>query len=572
MPRMALASSSYEVQIYQADHWVLDCSFETEAEARAYGKRILSGGKIEGIRVVRDWARPDGRHVETEVHQEFRSVSNAIVIAPIDEPPPFCHTAEQCFAVEGRMVMNRLLRNYVERAVVTPTELLHNYTELKRLLDKDNLVPTAVGRIASMQAERSGLDGRERRDELYGFLHGMTDRARIASNRKDLPALGASGFRPAFEALGARETPENRDFLARVILSRELVQMRNWLAKLDFLGELVRQDGGLTDTPLLLVDGVIADVLGAPSVAQELLGLQGSLAEALCNLIDLSRGRLDVTRRAEDDRAVHLNELLAFHDLDETRLVVVDLVRRQLRSTQPLYRADPKRERDAFNEILKRVTTPDGIVGGGAMAEALVLRYLRFLEGGGAIGRRRAMEEVAGLYPDAKEGLRFLMALSQSEMARNHGDDIDRLLDTLTGDPRAFGRFVDRTQPIKINLELFTRLYAQVRDSNVPEPLKSRLADNIDSLLVSYIHDCKVVERLDNPDDLLRHRANRLMQLCTPGTLQSRKALTIVRERVVSHLRQPQFEQKYVEDLTDPILRQNALREFYRLLGQAGLT
>jgi hypothetical protein len=348
--------------------------------------------------------------------------------------------------------------------------------------------------------------------------------------------------------------------------------MRNWLAKLDFRGELVRQDGGLSDRPLLLIDGVIADVLGAPSVAQELLGLQGSLAEALCNLIDLSRGRLDVSRRAEDDRAVHLNELLAFHDLDETRHVMIDLVRRQLKSNQPLYRADPGQEREAFQKVLRRVTTPDGLIGGGGMAEALVLRYLRFLEGGGATGRRRAMEEVCGLHPDAKEGLRFVMALSQSDLGRQHADDIARLLSGLTGDPRGFGRFVDRSKPIKINLELFTKLYTQVRDSAMPEPLKADVAENIDNLLVAYIHDCKLVERVDNPSDPLRHRANRLMQLCAPGTLQSRKALAVVRERVVSHLRQPQFEQKYIADLADPTLQQTALREFYRLLGQAGLT
>ncbi len=569
---MALASSSYEVQIYQADHWVLDCCFESEAEARAYGARILSGGKIEGIRVVRDWARPDGRHVETEIHQEFRSRSNSIAIQPIDEAPPLCHTAAECFAVEGRMVMNRLLRGYVERVVVTPTEILHNYTELKRLLDKDSLAVTAVGRVAALQAERAGLDARARRDELNGFLHGLTERARAAQGRKDLPVLGAGGFRPAFESLGARETPELRDFLARVVLSGELVQMRNWLAKLDYLGELVRQDGGLTDAPLRLVDGVIADVLGAPSVAQDLLGTQGSLAEALCNLIDLSRGRLDVSRRNEDDRAVHLNELLAFHDLDETRLAVIDLVRRQVKSNQPLYRQDPTLERDAFKEVLKRATTPDGLIGGGAMAEAFVLRYLRFLEQGGAPGRRRAMEEVCGLYADPKDGLRFLVALSQSDLGRGHADDLARLIDTLTGDLRGFGRFIDRGQPIKVNLEQVTRLYAQVRDSGMPDALRARLADNIDILLVTYIHDSKVVERLDNPSDPLRHRANRLMQLCMPGTLQSGKALSVVRERVVTHLRQPQFERKYIEDLTDPALQQSALREFYRLLGQAGLT
>ncbi|WP_146210788.1 hypothetical protein [Azospirillum sp. TSO35-2] len=568
---MALPGNSYEVQVYQADHWVLDRCFESEAEARAYGKRILAGGRIEGIRVVRDWARPDGRHVETELHQEFRSQSNAILIAPIDEPPPLCHRAEDVFAVEGRMVINRLLRNYVDRVVVTPTELLHNHAELKRLQDKDNLFASAVGRVAALQAERAKIDGRARRDELYGLLSGVTERARAAAG-KALPPLGPAGFAHAIDALAACEAPEECGFLGRVLLSRELVAMRNWLAKLDFLGELVRQGGGLPAAPLALVDGVIADVMGAPSVAQELLGPQGSMAEALCNLIDLSRGRLDVARRPEDDRAVQMNELFAFHDLTDARRVVLDLVQRQLKGNQPLYRPDPTRERDAFAEVLARsMAAGVGLVGGPGMAEALVLRYLRFLEAGGATGRRKAMEEVVGLIADAGDGVRFLLALAQSELGRQQADDVVRLLDRATGDARDFPRFIRRTDPIKSNLERLTTLYQQVVDSAAPELVKARLADNIDTLLVAYIHESHVVERLDNPADPLRHRANRLMQLCAPGTLRSGKALSVVRQRVIGHLRQPQFEEKYVADLTDPALRQSALREFHRLLGQAGL-
>lgn len=568
---MALArSSSYEVQLYQVDHWVLDCRFEDEAEARNYAKKILSGGKIEGYRIVRDWQRPDGRHVETELCSEFRTQSKAITISAIDEPPAVCRTPDQYYAVESRMVMNRLLRSYVERMVVTPTEIMHNYPELKRLLDKDNLVPAAVGRVAALQAEKTGQDGRQRRDEILKVVDGMAERARKASARQDLPDIAKTGFGPAFDALSKKETPEDRDFYAKVMVSRDLVQMRNWLAKLDYLAGLVHEEGGLKDEPLELVDGVIADVLGAPSVAQELLGMQRSLAEALCNLLDLSRGRLAPDGRAEDDRALMLSELLAFNDLGETRLVVLDLVRRQLKSTQPLFRSDPSSERDAFDEVLRRATGPDGVLGGGSMAEALVQRYMRFLEAGGATGRRQAIDEVTARLTDAKDRVRFLLALADSDVGRQHGEDIAKALRQLTGDTGAVARFIARDQPIKNNLEGLTRLYRQVADSSAPEPLRTMLAENIDDLLCAYIVNSRVVERLDNPEDTLRHRANRLMQLCAPGTLQSRKALDIVRQRVIAHLRQPNFERRYIEDIVDPAVQQKALRDFFKLLGDAG--
>ena len=567
---MARPSASYEVQIYTLDHWVLEGRFDTEAEAMAFGRKLLSGGRVEGMRVLRDWRRQDGRHVETEIHVEFRQVSRTVTAAPIDEAPSVCLTLDHCYGVQSRMTMNRVLRNYVERSVVTPTEVLHNHAELARLLNTDNLVPAAVGRVAALQAEKAGTDGRGRRDALNLLMHELTDRARVAAARKDLPAIAATGFRPMFDRLDGSLPAEERDFLARVVLSRELVQMRNWLAKLDFLSELAREDGGAADRPLALLDGVIADVLGAPSVAQELLGTQGSLAEALCNLIDLSRGRLSPARRAEDDRAVQLNELLAFHDLDETRFVILDLVRRQLKGTQPLYRHAPALEMEAFQEILQRTLGPDGPAGGGPMAEALVLRYLRFLEGGGAPGRRQAIAEVTDRIPDAAGQVRFLLALADSDLGHGHAGDIARLLRKLTGNPAGYGRFVHSRLPPRDNLESLTLLYRQAADSALPEETRTRLTDDLDELLVAYITEDRVVERLDDSGDPLRLRANRLVQICAPGILRSRRALEMVRQRVVAHLRQPQFDRKYVEDLPDAAARQRALREFHRMLGEAG--
>ncbi|WP_353857555.1 hypothetical protein [Azospirillum formosense] len=567
---MARPSASYEVQIYQQDHWILEGRFDTEAEALAFGRKALSGGRVEGMRVVRDWRRPDGRHVETEVHVEFRQVSRTVAPSPIDEAPALCLTLDHCYGVQSRMTMNRVLRNYVERAVVTPTEVLHNHAELARLLNTDSLVPTAVGRVAALQAEKAGTDGRGRRDALNLLMHELTDRARAAAARRDLPAIAATGFRPMFDRLDSTLPAEERDFLARVVLSRELVQMRNWLAKLDFLGELAREDGAAADQPLMLLDGVIADVLGAPSVAQELLGVQGSLAEALCNLIDLSRGRLSPAKRAEGDRAVQLNELLAFHDLDQTRLVILDLVRRQLKGTQPLHRSDPSLEMEAFQEILKRTLGPDGPAGGGPMAEALVLRYLRFLEGGGAPGRKQAIAEVAGRIPDARDRVRFLLALADSDLGHGHAGDIARLLRALTGNPAGYGRFVHPRLPPRDNLEALTLLYCQAAESALPEETRTRLTGDLDALLVAYITEERVVERLDDPGDSLRLRANRLLQVCAPGILRSRRALEMVRRRVVEHLRQPQFDRRYVEDLPDAAAQQRALRDFHRMLGEAG--
>jgi hypothetical protein len=166
--------------------------------------------------------------------------------------------------------------------------------------------------------------------------------------------------------------------------------------------------------------------------------------------------------------------------------------------------------------------------------------------------------------------VRFLLALSDSELGQMHREDITGALQALTGDPSAATRFVDRGLPIKNNLEQLTKLFVHVSESKAPDPLRSQIAENLDNLLCAYIVNSRVVERLDNPADILRHRANRLIQLCAPGTLRSRKALDMVRQHVVNHLRQPNFERRYVEDIVDPTMQAKLLRDFFKLLGDAG--
>jgi len=89
-------------------------------------------------------------------------------------------------------------------------------------------------------------------------------------------------------------------------------------------------------------------------------------------------------------------------------------------------------------------------------------------------------------------------------------------------------------------------------------------------LLASFIEQSKIVERLDDPSASLRLRATRLVQFCASDALTRAKASKIARDRVVSHLRQPNFDQHFVADLPDPAEHAPALKSFYGLLKQAG--
>lgn len=559
--------ATFEVQVYRADHWVIDTRCAAEEEARSLARRLLAERGAEGVRVVREWPRPDGSVVERELFTEFRDAGGRIAVAQIDEAPRRCENLDDFYAPDARVAVSRLFKTYIERLVVTPTEMLHNHAELRRVLDKDDLVPSAVSRVAQMQA---GKDSRARRDEIQGMLDRMGARARAAAGLRELPLVSKAGWSRTVEVAAGLGPPEDRDFLALVALSGESARVRSWPGKVEFLAEVLEREPEMGARPLALLDGAVADLLGVTPAVQGLLGAQPNLARALDCLADLGRGALAEPPPGSEAGTMRLNALFAARPLETSRRAMADWMRRQVKGPSPLVRNDPGGERDAFCRLVARLVSRDGVLGGPGMAEALAVRYGRFLEAGGATGRRQSIEGVASACPDGWHAAVYLLALAGSETGRLHAEEVRVHLDALVGDPAGHARVTAPSATIKENLERLTALYEAAEAAPLPEGERRRLADQVDALIAGYIVSQRVVERLDNPADPLRHRAIRLMQMCTPGVLTSRRALGIVRERVIGHLRQPNFEQKYVADIADPALRERALRDFFTLLHRAG--
>ncbi|MEI6558400.1 MAG: hypothetical protein WCO00_08310 [Rhodospirillaceae bacterium] len=568
---MTTSRVSYEVQIYSTDHWVLDRSFRTEADARAHGKRLFANPRCEGYRVMRDWQKPIGYHFETEIHTEFRPVFETLAVTPIEEAP-VCTSDTQFYGVDSRLAMGRLLRSYLERMVVTPTEILHNDQEARRLLDRDTLVPTALARVATLQAGRDGDAARVRRDDLFRVIDRLTERTRTAEAIPDLPRLAAGSFDAVYENLSHRLPADDLAFTCLVVLSHELVHMRSWLFKLDTLiGHLGPHPEAPRAGPVAILESACADVLVAPSVLTSLLGAHGSALTEIVQTLDLCQGRLDTDGLPADHRLARLNDTLASDLLGDCRQVLFDTTRRQIRGTQPLTaEGDAIAEAEAFAGLLARLTGSRGVLGGGGMAEALTIRFGRSLESAGASGRREAIAGVVARYTDAKDRLRYLLSLAGSELGREHAADIIAELQGVLGGSEDARHFITRGMPLAEGLASVTGLYELAVDSALAATDRQRLADTIDSLLALYIANTGVVARLDSPDEPLRPRADRLLRLCIPGVLNSPRALETARQLVIGHLRQPGFDQRYTAGITDPAQRQQALRDFYGLLTEAG--
>lgn len=563
---MAAKNASYEIQVMRDGRWSTESYIDAENTAIEAAKRYLMDKKCEGARVVRNWARADGRMVEKEIFSETRTVKDdsPVRIVQVESAPAPCQEQEDYFGLQSRSLMNRLFRNYLEKVYLTPTELIHNYKELKRIQDKDTLVPSAVDRVAFLQTRVGDQDTKTRRDDIFKTIDQMSARARKA-DALALPKLNGS-FKDLVDRVGDMAGEDDADYLALVVLSRDLGNVRNWLGKLDRLCRLAVDEGD--SHALNLLDGVIADVLGA-NVVQEILGWQPSLASAIVRMLDLADGAFPVEKSDAGESAELLNALLKGGKLPASRLCLIDRAHRQLKSANPLYRNDTSKEASGFTTILERVVTPTGLLFGAETADALTTRATRMVEEGGAAGRRSAITTTFIAMPDKASGLMYLCDLAQTDFAKEHASDIVSLMGRVC-ETRSLSELCLRTLSAKDRMIRATNAHKAVVRSVVPTTIKTRLTEHIDGVLEKYLIDEQIIEKLDHHDSPLRDRAVRLVQFCAAGVLPEGRAMTRARQRILALLRGANFDARFVDGITDPAKAQKSLRDFHQLLVRAG--
>ncbi len=562
---MTASRASFEVQIQKDGRWVSECNFEREEEARKSADQLFSDRTCEGVRIFRNWLRADGMIMESQIHCQTRIVKEdtSIRIGKVDYPPPFCETEQDYLGFGSRQFMNRIFRAYLDKMFVTPLEILHDFKEFKRLQDTDTLLPSAVDRVATLQAADGTVDAKARRDQIHTALSGISARARKVEKLK-LPKIEDSfgGY------LAALNQPEDEPhYLASVALSRDLLTRRSWLGKLDRLTQLATQEQDEQATDML--DDAIADVLTS-NVVVDLLGSQTSLANAIITMFDLADGRMTLAKSDAGESAQQLNAVLASGRFPKSRLCILDRAHRQLKSTVPLSRSESVPESQAFARIIERVLLPTGLIAGPDTADALTQRYTRLVSQGGVGGRRAAIWGTLRSMPDMASGILYLVELNQSEWAQEHSDDIRMKLNEALA-KTTLDDFCDKKLSARERMARATHAYKVLSQSTFPDTVKDKITAHIDSLIDNYLAAEKIIEKLDDAATHLRERAVRLVQFCAAGVLPPKgKALTRTRGRILTLLRQPNFDEHFVAGIEDPVKAQKALRDFHQLLVKAG--
>lgn len=584
-------SESFEIHCLRDNRWMIETSIGSQKEAEEFARKMLEKKDVFGVKVIRERKGSSGNTSESVVFSKTKEKKEEkVMVTPVDSAP-MCEEAGDCYGAASRMVLNRLFRQYLDKQNITPMEVMHNYREFKRLQDSDSLMTSAIGMLATLQAQAgTGINATQRRDTLYKFLKEMSDRVREIESTP-LPSIKQLGADETLRKIApkAGEDKGNAEFLFRAAVSRDLIDIRNFVGKLD--RALMWADDSQDEGAAQLLDDFVCDVLGAADVIQELLGDQPNLFAAVSRLLDLAEGKFDApppgaaaasadgpkaeaakaVAEAEEDRTIKIGRLIVAGKLPNTGRALMERVRLQLMGANPLMRSNPEQEVPSFRQLMDRLIPETGPIKGGTdMVEALVQRKSRILNKGGAAGFRAAAGWMAMVMLNPARKARYCIALTQTGLGKQHPNEAYGLIDDMFVKVESIADIAKARVPPNERMAAITQVWNEFRAAPIQLDYVERVCGRLDELLVHFLKSERILEKIDDPARPLRMRTMMLMKMCLPTSLPPGKASNLARAIIVEKLKRPNFEGEVVADIADPNEKAKAQRDIFMLMRQAG--
>ena len=565
-----LGRASFEVQVYREGRWAISEVLPSEESARRKAQELLLQKTCAGVRIVKETKFSESNVRESEIFKQMKEIeeSQDFTITPVDEAP-LCEQVADYYQTTARNTMARVFSKYLEKQEMTPLEILHSHKSLKRMLNLDSMVPSAVDKISSLHARATGADARKRKDVIYQAVDRISARAREADS-KQLPELKGSTLDEMLARIDAKfPDKEESQYMANVAFVRTSINWQGWLGKMANL--LPMASTQKDERARAMIDEMMADIFVAKTVIKDVIGVSKHLGDAVSRILDLIEGKCKPTKFAAEDLLVLLNTLFAADLLPKSKAVLFERIERDLGSPVRLTNSeDAAADKAFFEELLKRTVTDRGVLGGRYMALGLTERWARLANFGGAGGLKQAMEGVRDKLTSGKQKFLFLLAMFDPSADADSRGAIEAHTRNLAATLNTVQKIAPEARTEKARLQEAAGIQKLVLESKLNPALRDPIAAKFDEIVSDYIISAGVIQRLDDSRLPFRERASRLVNFCASGVLTVGRATTIARDTVVSYLRRKDFIAEYTADIPDPADKEKSIKEFYTLLARTG--
>lgn len=369
----------YEVLYQREGRWEIDGLFDADEAAVARAESLIGTDKFDAVKVVGQRNGINGGIVEEEplFLKERQARAKPLQITGDTTPVDPCTEPEHFFALDSRLAIGRLLRPFLDKLQITPTELLHAARLIQRLDNTGNLTMAAIHRVASLQAKTMNVPARQRAAEIETLVSEARVRARdYDAERRNLPPFDQEDLSRTRRRLAAAAGEGRGDHVFMCHLAAILVDLPSMQAKLELVMELMGRESAAEAIDLL--EGVVADVLANGEALRDVLGAQPTLQRHLDVLIDVITGAAPETPWPAGSIMPALSRLVVSGSAPQCRRVLIERVQTALASAVPLDQNQPEADPALLQAVVDRLTeAPSKLLGGEATAAAVALRRRR---------------------------------------------------------------------------------------------------------------------------------------------------------------------------------------------------
>ena len=570
----------FEILTLHDTTWQIDATVTKKAEAEEVANQMLSEPGVTGVRIVLDHVliakSIDQLEDEDIIFEKLKEAGQEkIFINDIDEAPD-CSVAQDLLLTPSRKAINRLFRRYLDKNNITAIEALHNSKELKRVMDADALVPSAIAKVSKLQADPELGNANERRDTLFEFVQAITEDARKAEE-KPLPKIDSTNFDQSVATIDGMSQGDDFEHLLNAAITKQLIDIRDWWGKLVQsieLGEAAQDSRGVA-----AIDRFIADILMNNSVIQDLLGDQTDLGSAIIKMLDLSSGSLelgnieDMQSGSIEETKAKLNQLLGSSALLESSQILTERVSQQIGGSAALSKTGEEGERERFDAILDRLVISDGVKGGGELAQAILERQTRIINKGGLTGLKEAVTTLVSRLSSPARKIAFLLSLGESKKGIEQlGEYIAAQIDHLFLEPTSLNSMVVTNLPPNQKMQQVTASFHQIEKSDLEADKKQQIMTKLDDLLFTYIEESKIIEKIDNAQRPMHLRALMLVGMCQEEMLPKGRASEIPRNIIAAHIKDPDFNNQLVAQVENADEKDKVINRFQAQLKRAQIS
>lgn len=473
-----------------------------------------------------------------------------------------CEDVSDFYSRKSRDAIGRAAGRYLQSVRITPMELLHSSRHQRAFSDAGTTLMQAVQKAAIAQVKGTQIPVSERVRRLYEITDQLHKEA-LEKFEKEPPQKLEKSTIPDVIALRDGESPSDQAFRIRAALTATLDGINDWIKKFEMLYELGHDIAGLEAFGHF--DSFIAEILRAPKICKDICGELPTPGEEIDRLLALYDGDVEPSHApSKPANAKNFYTLAKTGYIPETRDVLLRMLTLALNSSGKLTHGDLRTELERVRAIYKRLSTPNGFLGGEECEEALHKREASLLSD-------ETIDLLLGGRIDVGQKVLLALQIRQKAISEKGADYLSKYVTSIIGQPDFSRAVTGKEGPLEEKLGFLGKVHKETKSNKLPPRIEDRICRTLEELQAELLESNDYFKKLETRSGSTAKKALIVIDLIGEGALVGAGTLKTARKSAHDFMKKADFLESYLADSDAAQSKKARLQDLERRLKSAGL-